>query len=104
MAKARKVFESLGMRNTALHNGVLFFLAIDDREFVILGDDGINEKVPDDFWNNTKDLVLESFKKGLFAEGLSKGIKEAGEQLSTYFPVQKDDQNELPDAISFSEE
>lgn len=103
MAVARKAFEALGMRKTELHNGVLFVLITEERTFVILGDDGINKKVPADFWNKVKDIVLEDFRKGLFAEGLSEGIKLAGEQLSTFFPYQKADTNELPDAISYAE-
>lgn len=103
MDTACKAFEKLGMRETELHNGVLFVLSIEDRVFTILGDDGINEKVPDDFWETTRDIVIKNFKKGEYAEGLSKGIVRAGEQLAEYFPHQDDDVNELPDAISYDE-
>jgi len=101
---ARKAFESLGMRNTELHNGVLFLLALEDHKFVILGDDGIYEKVPDDFWDKVKDVVLDHFRKNLFAAGLAEGIKLAGKQLSTFFPHQREDVNELPNAISYADE
>ena len=104
MRVARKAFESLGMRNTDLHNGVLLFLAPEDRKFVILGDDGINEKVPDDFWDKVKDVVLDHFRKNLFAVGLAEGIQLAGKQLSTFFPYQRDDVNELPNAISYADQ
>jgi len=98
---ARKAFINLGMRDTELHNGVLFFLGLEDRKFVILGDDGINEKVPDGFWDTTRDVVLANFRKNLFVQGLIEGIQLAGEQLATYFSFQKDDVNELPNAISY---
>jgi uncharacterized membrane protein len=101
MALARKSFEALGMRKTDLHNGVLFVLITEDRTFVILGDDGINKKVPSDFWNKVRDVVLAQFRKELFAEGLAEGIRLAGEQLANFFPCQKGDINELPDAISY---
>ncbi len=104
MAVARKAFEAIGMRKTELHNGVLFVLITEEKTFVILGDDEINKKVPSDFWNKVKDVVLEHFRKGLFAEGLSEGIKLAGEQLAIFFPYQKADTNELPDAISYADE
>ncbi len=103
IAVARKAFEALGMRDTELHNGVLFVLALKDRKFVILGDDGIDEKVPSGFWDKVKDVVLEHFRKDLFAKGLAEGIKLAGEQLSTFFPYQKGDIDELPDAISYAD-
>lgn len=95
-------FEKLEMHKTELRNGVLFFLASSDKKFAILGDVGINSKVPHDFWDNIKENVLESFKEGKFDEGLSKGILMAGEQLKKHFPHQKDDVNELSDDISFS--
>ncbi len=104
MATARKAFDHLGMRNAKLRNGVLFILFIENRKFVILGDDGINEKVPDGFWNKVKDIALDHFRKNLFAKGLAEGIKLAGEQLSTFFPYQKGDINELPNAISYADE
>ncbi len=104
MAVARNAFEKLGIRETELHNGILFVLALEDRKFIILGDDGINDKVPDDFWNDVKDVVVDQFKRGLFAKGLVEGIKLAGEQLSTFFPYQKEDTDELPNAISYAEE
>lgn len=101
---ARKAFEALGMRDTELHNGVLFVLALEDRQFIILGDDGINEKVPDGFWDEVKDVVLNHFRENRFAQGLAEGIQLAGVQLSTFFPHQKGDINELPDAISYADE
>ncbi len=104
MGAARKAFESLGMRNTDLHNGVLFVLFLEDRRFVVLGDDGINQKVPGAFWDGVKDLVVDNFRKGLFAKGLAEGIKLAGERLATFFPCRKGDMNELPNAISYADE
>ncbi|RKD87757.1 TPM domain-containing protein [Mangrovibacterium diazotrophicum] len=94
-------FEQLKMHKTAARNGVLFYLAVTDRKFAILGDAGINAKVPDNFWESTKDLMLSHFKKGRFADGLSEGILMAGKQLKEHFPYQKDDVNELSDDISF---
>jgi uncharacterized membrane protein len=99
--RAAWVFGKLGMHKTALRNGVLFYLAVEDRKFAIIGDAGINAKVPQDFWNTTKELMMKNFKEGKFAEGLSGGILLAGKQLKSHFPHQDDDVNELPDEISF---
>ncbi len=99
--RAAYIFEKLEMHKTALRNGVLFYLAVEDRKFAILGDAGINQKVPENFWESTKELVIEKLKEGKMSEGLSKGIVKAGEQLKTHFPYQKDDVNELSDDISF---
>ncbi|HSH65999.1 MAG TPA: TPM domain-containing protein [Bacteroidia bacterium] len=99
--QAANVFHQLKMDATALRNGILFYLAIEDRKFAILGDKGINEKVPADFWDQIKETMLDYFKKQQFTEGLSKGIEMAGEKLKRYFPIQEDDTNELSNEMSF---
>ena len=48
---AERTFERLGMTKTELRNGVLLFVACEEQRFVILGDKGINEKVPAGFWD-----------------------------------------------------
>ena len=99
--RAAYVFGKLNMHETAQRNGVLFYLAVKDRKFAILGDAGINQVVPDTFWDEIKETMLGFFKDGKFADGVSKGILMAGEQLKSNFPYQKDDVNELSDDISF---
>lgn len=99
--RAAYVFGKLEMHTTAQRNGVLFYLAVHDRKFAILGDAGINQLVPADFWNEIKETMLGYFKEGKFADGLSKGILMAGEQLKAHFPFQSEDVNELSNEISF---
>ena len=101
--QAAAVFAALEMHKTKLRNGVLFYLAIKDHKFAILGDGGINAVIPDGFWNNIKEMMMQKFKEGEFTAGLSSGIKMAGEQLKAHFPYQSDDINELEDDISFGE-
>ena len=98
---AADVFHKLKMNKTELRNGVLFYLAVSNRKFAILGDKGINQKVPENFWDNIKDTMLQHFKQQQFTEGLCKGIEMAGEKLKSHFPLQSDDKNELNDEISF---
>ncbi len=98
--RAKEVFFDLNMDKTAERNGVLFYLAIEDKSFVIIGDEGINQKVEADFWDCIKDTVIEHFKLADFKTGLINGILRSGEKLKTYFPYQKDDTNELPNEIS----
>ena len=102
--RAAYVFEKLEMHKTEQRNGVLFYLAVQDKKFAILGDAGINQKVSDNFWEEIKSDVISNFKKGDFAGGLSSGIVKAGEQLKAHFPYQEDDVNELDNEISFDDE
>lgn len=101
MERAKSVFGELGLHTTKEQNGVLLYLAHKDRKFAVLGDKGINEKVPTDFWESTKEKLRAHFKKNEFTEGLCEGIEEAGLQLKKFFPYQADDINELPDDVSF---
>ena len=99
--KAKQYFEKLNMHKTVQRNGVLLYLAIEDHQFAIIGDAGINNKVADDFWESTKEKMLLHFRNGDFVSGLVEGIHEAGEQLRQYFPRKEDDVNELPNDIHF---
>jgi uncharacterized membrane protein len=99
--RAAWVFKKLGMHNTAERNGVLFYLAVKDRKFAVIGDAGINAKVPEGFWDFIKELMRKEFSAGRFTEGLSEGIILTGKQLKGHFPHKSDDRNELSDEISF---
>ncbi|WP_065220203.1 MULTISPECIES: TPM domain-containing protein [Butyricimonas] len=100
--RAADVFAELKMHKTALRNGVLIYVALLDHQLAILGDAGINTKVPAGFWDSIKTNMVEKFKQGLITEGICEAVLAAGEQLKAYFPYQEDDVNELPDDISFS--
>ena len=100
--RAAQVFGELNMHKTVARNGVLFYLAWQSRKFAVIGDAAINSVVPDDFWETTKEAVLEQFRRENYVLGLERGIKMVGEQLQRYFPYHaSSDQNELDDAISF---
>ena len=98
--RAAEVFAELGMHQTKLRNGVLFYLAWEDRKFAILGDAGINAVVPDNFWDEIKVRMQVSFRSGNFVEGICEGIDLAGRKLKEAFPRLKDDKNELSDQVS----
>ncbi len=100
---AVSVFEHLGMHRTEARNGVLIFLALKEKQFAIIGDQGIDQKVPADFWESTSRVMADCFLKDDFSGGIAAGIKSAGEKLAAFFPWQEDDVNELPDEISVEE-
>ena len=98
--RALEVFHLLKMNNTKDENAVLIYVAVNDKKFVIYGDKGINNVVPKDFWDTTKDVMQNHFKKGNFKQGVVDGILKAGEELQDHFPWQIDDENELSNEIS----
>ncbi|MFZ4463123.1 MAG: TPM domain-containing protein [Bacteroidales bacterium] len=99
--RAAFLFNKLGMQKTELRNAVLFYVAVNDKKFAVIGDSGINALVEENFWEDVKKLLLDNFKKGQFTEGLEAGIDKAGEKLKKHFPYQTDDSDELSNEISF---
>jgi uncharacterized membrane protein len=100
--RAAEVFAVLKMDQTAARNGVLVYVALRDRQLAILGDQGIHEKVGNEFWNKEVRQILSDFNKANYAEGIAKVVGDIGDALRTHFPYDKDsDINELPDDIVF---
>lgn len=103
LERAQEVFHQLGMDETVARNGVLFYVGVSDHTFAIIGDEGIDKVVEDDFWDCTRDAVIAKFKEGKFKDGLVDGILRAGERLKQFFPYEdKGDTNELSNEISKS--
>jgi len=104
MDRAAFIFKQLGMNKTELRNGVLIYLAVKNRRFAIIGDNGIHKVVPENFWDNIKVRMLDHFREGRFADGLIEAVTAAGEHLKKHFPRQRNDVNELTDEISFGKD
>jgi uncharacterized membrane protein len=101
---ARKAFVRMGMANTSLRNGVLIFVVPSRRQFSVLGDSGIHEKVGQQFWDAVARHLTEHFREGDFTGGLVQSIAEIGEQLAKHFPYEaSSDRNELPNEVDFGE-
>jgi uncharacterized membrane protein len=100
LAAARRAFEAIGMTRTAARNGVLVWLSTEDHAFAILGDRGIDEVVPEGFWDDVRERMRACFAEGRFADGIVLAVDAAGEKLAAFFPRGTGDRNELPDDIS----
>ncbi|MGB5371368.1 MAG: TPM domain-containing protein [Flavobacteriaceae bacterium] len=100
--RAKEVFHLLKMDNTKQENGVLLYIAVKDKKFVIYGDRGIDKAVADDFWNSTKNIIESHFREGRFKQGIVEAVLRAGKELKAHFPWHPGNQNELSDEISKS--
>jgi len=69
-SRAQQVFHFLKMDNTKDGNGVLIYVAVDDKKFVIYGGSGIDRVVPKGFWDSTKDVMAHQFKMGILNKEL----------------------------------
>jgi len=102
--RAQAIFAELEMQKTKQRNGVLVYVALDDRKLAIFGDEGIHEQVGQNFWEDVRDQMIREFRKGNHAKGIADGVTMVGEKLRTHFPWQSDDKNELSDEISYRKE
>lgn len=101
--RAKQIFDNLKMEKTELRNGVLFYIAIKDRQLAIFADKGIHEATGgDDYWKKSVKEILSVFSKENITEGITTSIYKIGQALKTHFPYDKEiDKNELPDEIVF---
>ncbi|MDP9193776.1 MAG: TPM domain-containing protein [Acidobacteriota bacterium] len=99
-AVAERTFERLGMTKTALRSGVLLFIACEEQRFTILGDRGIDEKVPAGFWDEIAAKLTIRFKAGEFTDGIVEAIHSAGDELRHDFPRIEGDVDELTNEIN----
>ena len=101
IACATKIFHKLKMHKTELRNGVMLYVAVRDKKFAVIGDEGIHKNVPEGFWDTVRDKMGEKFKQEKFTEGLCEGIEMTGKELKKYFPRSASDKNELSNEVTF---
>ena len=99
-SRAHEIFHLLKMDNTQARNGVLIYVAVNTKQFVIYGDKGIDHVVPTNFWETTKNSMQTYFKTGNYKQGLVTGVLQAGKELAAHFPWIHGDVDELPNTIS----
>jgi uncharacterized membrane protein len=103
MARAIELFERFGMHQTALRNGVLIYVAVQDRKLAVIGDTGIHERVGEAYWRDVVDLMVGHLREQRPGDGVLAAVREVGEALRRHFPRASDDRNELSDQVSFSD-
>lgn len=104
MKRAMRKFNQLKLYNTKGRNVVLVYIAFKSKKFAILGDYAINKVVPDNFWDLEKETLLQHLKDGRQVEGICEVVKQIGDSLSTYFPAERDDVNEISNEVTFDED
>jgi uncharacterized membrane protein len=96
---AEKEFYKLNMHATRDKTGILLYLLLHERQFYILADQGINEKVTQETWDSVRNEIQAKFHEGNFCGGMIAGIERVGKILTEHFPVKADDTNELSNKI-----
>ena len=99
--QAHKLFQKMGMIETAERNGILIYIAVLSHKIAIVGDEGIHQKLGKEYWDSIVKEIVDAFSHHKNADGLVKGIINCGHQLKIHFPNLANDKNELNDSISF---
>lgn len=99
MGRAEVLFDELGMRRTAEHNGVLIYLSFKPHYLAVVGDEGIHQKVSADFWQTVYEAMKIECQAACYTQAICRGIEQVGQQLAYHFPRSEDDVNELPNEV-----
>jgi uncharacterized membrane protein len=99
--RAVELFAEMGMNATAERNGVLVYVAVKDHQIAVFGDEGIHQKVGQQFWNREVYKMINDFNRDNYAEGIAGCVEDIGEALQKHFPYTDQDKNELSDDIQF---
>ncbi len=100
--RAKEIFLQLQMAKTQERNATLIYIAFDDHQLAVLGDEGIHQKVGQAYWEKEVSKMISEFKSEHIVEGISQVVYDIGEALQQHFPYERStDKNELPDDIVF---
>jgi uncharacterized membrane protein len=102
--RAAELFGKLQMEKTALRNGVLFYVAVTDKQLAIFADTGIHAAAGEQYWKESVQQILSVFSKESVSAGIIASVAKIGDALKTNFPYDEAvDKNELPDEIIFGQ-
>ena len=100
--RAADIFFGLKMEKTDNRNAVLIYVAMKDQQLAVFGDDGIHQKLGQEYWNTVVKGLIHNFNRDDYAKGIGETVTTIGEALHYHFPYdRKTDKNELPDDIVF---
>ena len=88
------------MDATAERNGVLLYLAVEDRKLAIVGDQGVHARVGDEYWRRVRDAMVERLRVGAARDAIVHAVLDVGQVLAKFFPPRPGDVNELSDDVS----
>lgn len=80
-------------------NGILIFISLLERRAWVLADSGINERIPQEQWQEAVSIITQGIREKKQCDALCQAIEIIGDILEKEFPVRKDDTNELSDLI-----
>ncbi len=102
LARAVNLFERLALHRTRHRNGVLIYVAVEDRKLAVVGDTAIHERVGETYWQRLVDATLDHLRGARPRDGLVEAVRDVGAVLRVHFPRGPEDLNELSDEVSIT--
>ena len=100
---AKLAFLEEGIFATKNRIGILIYISMFEKQIIILGDTGIQKKVPTEKWNLLVNLIAGGFKENQPLKGILSAIHECGELLKENGFTGEKKENELGDELRISE-
>jgi putative membrane protein len=92
-------FTEHGLHYTRDHTGILILVSFLEHRVEVLADRGINMKVEPGTWDEIVRNLTAGIKSGRACDAFCTAIERCGEILSTHFPRQDSDLDELPNRL-----
>jgi uncharacterized membrane protein len=100
LARAARLYQTLGMHQTAADTGVLLYVAVKDRKAAVYAGQGIHGAAEPGFWQTVVDAVAAGCRRGALVAGLESALEHLGGLLRSAAPGEDLAGNELPDRVS----
>lgn len=103
LRRAQLEFYQSNIKKTEWGTGVLIFVSLLERRAVVLADQNVADKLPEETWAKVVDQLVLKVKAGEFSGGMCEAIETVGKLLAEHLPVATGDRNELPDLLVIKE-
>jgi putative membrane protein len=97
--RAVRAFYEKGLHRTRDATGILIFISLLEHKVWILGDRGIDSKIPSDSWQGLAQELVAGLRENRAGDVLCTVVTKCGAALKEHFPRVPDDLNELPDDV-----
>lgn len=98
---AVRAFYEKGLYRTRDETGILIYISLRERRVWILGDRGINEKIPAGFWDILSEEISSGIREGRAGGVITSVIEKCGAELARHFPRKADDTDELDNRVTY---
>lgn len=87
------------INKTRNHTGILIFISVMEKKAVILADEGISSKLPQETWNEILQKLGGQLRGGNWGFGFIEAIEACGHHLKHHFPAQADKTDQLKNQL-----